>query len=122
MLTKIIGNRGEDAACRYLKKNGYRILERNYKKVQGKIVGEIDIIASKGETLSFVEVKTRKSEEFCLPCEAVTKSKQQKIIKTAYAYIEEKNVDANYSFDVIEVLYDRRNISEIRHLVSAFGL
>lgn len=122
MLTKIIGNRGEDAACRYLKKNGYRILERNYKKVQGKIVGEIDIIARKGETLSFVEVKTRKSEEFGLPCEAVTKSKQQKIIKTAYAYIEEKNVDANYSFDVVEVLYDGRNVSEIRHLVSAFGL
>ncbi len=122
MLTKIIGDSGEAAACRYLKKQGYRILERNYKVIQGKIVGEIDIIAQKGDTISFVEVKTRKSEDFGLPCEAVTKSKQQKIIKTAYAYIEEKNVDANYSFDVIEVLYDGRNVGEIRHLISAFSL
>ena len=122
MLTKLIGDSGETAACRYLKKCGYRILERNYKAVCNKVVGEIDIIAIKGDTVSFVEVKTRKSEDFGLPCEAVTKSKQQKIIKTAYAYIEEKSLDASYSFDVIEVLMEGRTIKEIRHLANAFGL
>ncbi len=120
MKTQQIGELGEKAACRYLKKQGYTILKRNYRKTIGKMIGEIDIIVQKGDTVSFVEVKTRQSEAFGLPCEHVTKSKQQKLIKTAYTYIEEEQLNFNYSFDVVEVLYEGRKIKELRHIPHAF--
>ncbi len=117
-----IGKAGEKAACRFLKKNGYQILEQNYQRSAGKIIGEIDIIARKDELISFVEVKTRKTEDFGLPCEYVTRSKQQKLIKTAYTYIAEKRLDAPCRFDVIEVLCDGKKIQTIRHIPDAFTL
>ncbi|MBQ4518878.1 MAG: YraN family protein [Clostridia bacterium] len=120
MNTKDIGTAGEKAACKYLKKNGYRILECNYQRAAGKIIGEIDIIAKKDNVVSFVEVKTRKSEEFGLPCEFVTKSKQQRLIKTAYTYIMEHNLDECYSFDVIEVLHNGNKVTLVRHIPNAF--
>lgn len=113
-----IGNRGETAACRYLKKNGYKIVERNYRKK----CGEIDIIAKKDDMLCFVEVKTRKSINFGLPCEFVTQSKQQKIIHTAYTYIQETGFCGMLSFDVIEVLYNGQKIQALRHIPHAFTL
>lgn len=122
MLTQSIGQAGEKAACKYLKKNGYTVLECNYKHFSGKMVGEIDIVARKGETVSFVEVKTRKGDAFGLPCEAVTKSKQQKLIRTAYTYIAEHNLDCNYSFDVIEVFHNEKKVVSIRHIPGAFTL
>ncbi len=116
------GKMGEKAAVKHLKHQGYRILACNYSAVSAKIIGEIDIVAQIGDTVSFVEVKTRKNEDFGLPCEYVTKEKQRKIIKTAYTYIEEHRLDANYSFDVIEVLYEGRKIKTLRHIPHAFGL
>ena len=121
-LSKDIGKIGEKAACRYLKKEGYRILATNYARHFGKQIGEIDIVARKGDVVSFVEVKTRKSEAFGLPCEAVTREKQQKIIKTAYTYIGENHLDLSYSFDIIEVFHDGRKITSLRHLPHAFTL
>ncbi|MBE7048565.1 MAG: YraN family protein [Ruminococcaceae bacterium] len=115
-----IGQLGEKAACRYLKKQGYKILTKNYQRAVGKIIGELDIVAQKGDTVAFVEVKTRNSEAFGLPCEFVTKNKQQKIIKTAYTYISEFSLQANYSFDVIEVLHSGASIQEVRHIPNAF--
>ncbi len=122
MIKKDIGSTGEKAACRYLKKQGYKILACNYAHFTGKMVGEIDIVAQKGETVSFVEVKTRKSEDFGLPCEAVTKNKQQKMIRTAYTYINEHHLDANYSFDIIEVLHNEKKVVSLRHIPNAFSL
>ncbi len=122
MRIKDIGLAGEKAACRYLKKNGYKILACNYKRAQGKIIGEIDIIAQKDEVIAFVEVKTRKSEFFGLPCEFVTNAKQQRMIKTAYTYIAEHGLDANYSFDVVEVLHNGSKITTLRHIPYAFTL
>lgn len=122
MIKNRIGDFGEQAACKYLKKQGYKILERNYTHFSGKMVGEIDIIASKNETISFIEVKTRKSKDFGLPCEAVTKTKQQKIIRTAYTYIGEHHLDANYSFDIMEVFHDGKKILSVRHIPNAFTL
>lgn len=118
MKARDIGKIGEDAACRFLKKNGYEILERNYQKT----IGEIDIIAKKGELLSFVEVKTRQNEAFGLPCEFVTKGKQQKIIRTAYTYILEHQLDEACSFDIVEVLHDGHKIQTLRHIPHAFTL
>ncbi len=66
------GLSGEDAACQYLEQKGYKILRRNFRCYSG----EIDIIAAKGQTLSFIEVKTRSSTLYGLPREAVTFGKQ----------------------------------------------
>ncbi len=83
MSTKITGNYGEDLACEYLRKQGYKILERNY-RIRG---GEIDIVAMDGETLVFVEVKARWSHEYGLPAESVTAWKIKYLVKTAQFYV-----------------------------------
>ncbi|MDD5415847.1 MAG: YraN family protein [Candidatus Daviesbacteria bacterium] len=79
-----IGNKGEELACKYLKKLGYRILERNF-RIRG---GEIDIVAKDRDTLVFAEVKTRYSHEFGLPCESMTPWKIRSLLKTARFYIQ----------------------------------
>ena len=110
------GIKGETAAAKYLKKNGYKILERNYRKTYG----EIDIIAQNGENIAFVEVKTRKSDLFGTPAEFVTVQKQKKIIKAAYTYIQEHDLDAEFTFDIVEVYIDGKQIKEINHIKNAF--
>ncbi len=110
------GKTGENVACKYLKKNGYQILERNYRKNYG----ELDIIAKSGENIAFVEVKTRKNDLYGSPSEFVTVSKQKKIIKTAYTYIQENNLDAEFTFDIIEVYLKGRRVSDINHIKNAF--
>ena len=110
------GKAGEIAAAKFLKKSGYKILEKNFRKTYG----EIDIIASKGENVAFVEVKTRKNDYFGTPAEFVTKEKQQKIIKCAYTYIQEKYLDAEFTFDVIEVYMENKKVKDINHIKNAF--
>ena len=102
MNTKVKGNQGEEKACDYLKKQGYRILEQNFRCK----VGEVDIIAQDGEYLVFVEVKYRKNNRHGLPQEAVTFSKQKKISATAGYYIMTHHMKENVSvrFDVVSVL------------------
>ena len=116
MTTKDIGDIGECAAAKFLKKNGYKILRRNYRKPYG----EIDIIAQKGENIAFVEVKTRKSDSYGTPSEFVTLSKQRKLKKTAYTYIQENDLEAEFTFDIIEVYLKRQKIENINHIVNAF--
>lgn len=77
--TRDFGNTGENIACDFLRKNGYKILKRNFRSR----FGEIDIIATKDGNLIFLEVKTRWSKKFGDPKEAVTVWKLQKIRKTA---------------------------------------
>ena len=109
-----IGDLGEDLAFDFLKKNSYTILERNFYKT----FGEIDIIVLKDDVISFVEVKTRKNEDFGYPSEFVNSFKQERIRKTAEAYLLENNLsDYIISFDVIEVLMDKR---KIKHIANAF--
>ena len=110
------GKTGETTAAKFLKKNGYKILERNYRKAYG----EIDIIAQKGENVTFVEVKTRKSDAFGTPAEFVTIKKQKRIIKAAYTYIQEKDLDAEFTFDIVEVYYDGRKVVKVNHIENAF--
>ena len=111
-----IGKTGENAAVSHLKKKGYKILARNYRKSYG----EIDIIASKDENIAFVEVKTRKSDDYGTPSEFVTLKKQKKIIKTAYTYIQENDLDAEFTFDIVEVYLTGRKVRDINHIVNAF--
>lgn len=110
------GKAGENAAAKYLKKSGYKILARNYRRTYG----EIDIVAQKGENVAFVEVKTRKSDAFGTPAEFVTVQKQKKLIKAAYTYIQEHNIDAAFTFDIVEVYIDGKKVKEINHIKNAF--
>ncbi|MDY3006782.1 YraN family protein [Anaerococcus sp. AGMB00486] len=110
-----IGNFGEDLTSKYLEKNGYTILDKNYLKS----FGEIDIIAVKDDILSFVEVKTRKNDKFKRASLDVGYFKQERIKKAAQAYIIEKKLDSFLiSFDVCEVYLEERIIHYIKN---AFG-
>ena len=94
------GKKGENIAVAYLKSNGYRIVERNYKC----LFGEIDIVAKDGDTVVFIEVKSRKSEEFGDPQVAVGLEKQKKISKISLKYLEEKHLyPCNARFDVVAI-------------------
>jgi putative endonuclease len=94
------GKRGEELAATYLAEAGYRIIERNYRCP----FGEIDIIAEEGETLVFVEVKSRRSEAYGDPQLAVGHQKQKKISRIAMNYLKEKNLCHRPArFDVVAV-------------------
>lgn len=96
---KILGRKGETIARKFLKKQGYRILKRNYTCP----FGEADLLAKEGEELVFVEVKTRLSEDFGSPSEAVNDKKQQKYYRIAEYYFL-ANAQMPFRFDVVEVL------------------
>jgi putative endonuclease len=94
------GKQGEDIAVTYLKKRGYHIIERNYTC----LFGEIDIVAKDGDTLVFVEVKSRKSENFGDPQVAVGLEKQKKMSRISLKYLEEKTLyPCNARFDVVAI-------------------
>ena len=114
MFNKEVWVSGETLAVNFLKKQGYKILQQNYKNK----IGEIDIICfnKKENEIIFVEVKSRSSYEFGLPSEAVDFAKQQKIIKTAQVFLTKNNLlNAKIRFDVIEVVN-----KEINHIKYAF--
>lgn len=99
MNNKNIGNAGEDLACRYLEKNGYKILERN--KHYSRFC-EIDIIAEYKNTVVFVEVKTRKTNSFGTPAEAITKTKFVHIKQGVQYYLTEHKVK-DFRIDVVGI-------------------
>ena len=116
--TKTIGNFGENEAEKFLRKNGYKILERNYTTK----LGEIDIIVQKDNYICFVEVKTRSNENYGTPRDAVNYHKQKKIISVAKYYMLTKNKDMFLRFDVIEVVVnkDKTKVEKIEHIEDAF--
>ena len=114
-LRHLFGSAGESAAAAYLKKKGYRILGQNY----SCRFGEIDIIAQHGMDVVFVEVKARKNENFAQAREFVTRSKQERVIKTAMMWLQQNDVDLQPRFDVIEVVGEGRT-QQIRHMETAF--
>lgn len=108
----ILGKNGEDIAVEYLKQKGYKIIERNFYCR----TGEIDIIALKDEYLVFIEVKTRSSNEYGLPAEAVTKRKLEHFYKTARYYVYTRNLQDEFiRFDVIEV-YFKNSQYRVNHI------
>lgn len=116
MCSQIIGQAGESAVINLLQKDGFAILEQNYKK----FFGEIDIIAQKDTIIAFVEVKTRTRTTTSM-FEIVTPAKQRKIIMTAQAYIAENNkMNMTYRFDVALVQIQNKIISNITHIPNAF--
>ena len=115
---KQTGDTGENYCAAYMKKHGYKILDRNYKKSYG----EIDIIALKDGVLCFTEVKTRHSNPMTQPYEAVDYRKRRRIIKAAQAYIAENRVDRYCRFDVCEVITDIETLKllKINYIEAAF--
>lgn len=122
ILTKnrLIGNRGERKAASYLRKNGYKIKERNYVSLDT----EIDIIAENRDYLVFVEVKTRTEkdgEEAPRPALAVTAEKQRKILNCAKFYSRFEKSNKMLRFDIIEVLIRNGKINNLNHMEGAFN-
>ena len=99
MNNREFGAKGEDLACEYLKKNGYEILERN--KHFSKFC-EIDIIAKLKDKYVFVEVKTRRTNNFGTPLEAITKAKYNNIKTGLLSYLQENKI-RKYQIDVIGI-------------------
>ncbi len=110
------GKLGENLAAAYLERHGYRVLERNYRRLRC----EIDIVANQGETLVFAEVKARSGDRYGLGREAVTHTKQGNLVRAAQAYIlENSRHGCNARFDVLEV--DLRT-GTVNHIINAFQL
>lgn len=106
-----LGKKGERKARWYLRFHGWKILERNYKNP----FGEVDIIAKKGEVVAFIEVKTRLSDIFGTPKEAVNEQRRRRYVAAAKYYFSGKTIDCTVRFDIIEVFRGQLN-----HIENAF--
>jgi len=110
---KKLGNRGEKIAAKVLRKQGYRIIEKNYHSR----LGEIDIVAKEDESIVFVEVKTRCSTDFGLPEEALSYDKRRRLSKLALGYLAHRRIkDTNCRFDVVSILMDNKKVSKVKHI------
>lgn len=119
-LNKSLGTYGEDLAEQFLREKGYYIIQKNFRCR----LGEIDIIASDKNYITFIEVKTRYNNHYGSPAEAITISKQKKLYKLAQVYIFQKRlINYNFRFDVIEVLIDSKtNNPNINLIQDAFQI
>ena len=112
------GKKGEDIAAACLRKEGYRIVERNYRC----LYGEIDIIAMDAGDVVFIEVKSRKSDNFGSPEEAVGITKQKKISKVALNYLRERGLaDHNARFDIVAIRFMPQG-NRVKLIRNAFDL
>ena len=111
------GRRGEDLAHRYLRAHGHTVVARNYRTRGG--TAEVDLISRDGETLVFVEVKTRGTDWFGAPEEAVDTEKRRRIIRGADHYLVHTGAeDAQVRFDIVTVLFEAPE--RIEHIRDAF--
>lgn len=114
------GALGEKLACRFLRRNGYKILYRNFRGRRG---GEIDIVCRDRDTLVFVEVKTRRSEIFGRPSEAISRDQQRRISQGGLAWLRLlDNPDVLFRFDVVEVLVADERKPQLELIQNAFQL
>jgi len=104
--TLSLGQLGEKIASNFLEKNGYQIIEKNYR---ARRWGEIDLIAIDGDTLAFVEVKTRIGDQMLEPFEAVDNHKLRTLKKSAYQFLSrnhQKRLPEAYRIDVVSVHFN----------------
>lgn len=112
-----LGRWGEEIAANHLAEQGYRLLERNVRTKHG----EIDLVMLDGETLVFVEVKTRSQLVYGTPAESVTRRKQHKLRELALDYLRQQEVYfRSFRFDVCAVLYSPNQLVSIQHIPYAF--
>lgn len=112
-----LGKAGEEVALKYLKRKKFKIIKKGFRLYKG----EIDVIAYDRKTLVFIEVKTRRSRSFGLPEESVTTAKQRQIKKIAQGFMAFNNLEnVECRFDVISLIFNKRNGYFIRHFKDAF--
>jgi len=113
-----LGEQGERQAARFLRRLGYRIVATRHRRRYG----EIDIIAVEDQTVVFVEVKTRRSEEHGRPAEAVNAQRQARLTRAALAFLKSHGLLEYASrFDIVEVVWPQdQKRPKIQHLSNAF--
>ena len=112
-----LGLRGEDLAEKFVKKEKYKIIERNFQTRYG----EIDIIARKANIIVFIEVKTRASSEFAQPWEAVGFRKRKNLKAAAKIYLQQHPVrECEFRFDVISIIVEDHAQPQIEWIQEAF--
>ena len=124
--TSETGRRGEQLAAVYLEENGYRLVLSNFKVPIGRnkrgaaVTGEVDIVATDGDVLCFIEVKTKTSDDFAAPLAAVNLRKQRQITRTARVYRRIFGLhDMNYRFDVVSIVLKQKSEPRIE-LIKGF--
>ena len=112
--SSVMGTRGEMLAAEFIEREGYRIVMANFKAPIGRnskgvqVTGEIDIIALDGDTVCFIEVKTRRSEDFGGPLSAVDLRKQRQITRTARVYKRLFGLfEMGHRFDVVSIVLEK---------------
>ncbi|MDR0947229.1 MAG: YraN family protein [Ruminococcus sp.] len=118
---KSLGKLGEDIVAQMLIKKGCKIIDRNFKRGGG----EIDIIAEKGETVIFVEVKTRSPEaveKYGEGVTAISPTKMKRIIKTASKWMYIKNCELQARFDIAELVIKNKKLTYFEYIADAFTL
>lgn len=111
LYNKKFGKKGERQAVKFLKRKGYKILEKNFKNP----FGEVDVIAKKDGAVAFIEVKTRTGDLYGTPSEAVGNSRKRRYVKAAEYYFKGRDIDCTVRFDVIEI-YN----GNVNHIENAF--
>jgi putative endonuclease len=111
-----LGNKGERLAVDFILKKGYTLLEKNWRHKKD----ELDIIAKHDSCLVIIEVKTRSTNYFGAPEDAVDFKKQQRIIAATNAYVEKNDINLDTRFDVISII-TRNSTIEINHIEDAFS-
>jgi putative endonuclease len=116
---KLLGQKGEDDAARHLAVKGYTILGRNVRTPSG----ELDLVASAGEFLVFIEVKARRSRSHGLPEEAITPRKKKHLLESAQHYLQTAGwTDRPWRIDVVAIEYDRKGgVERIEVFENAVG-
>lgn len=113
------GELGERAARKFLQRAGLKFLTANYRSDHG----EIDLIFRDADCLCFIEVKTRSSESWTRPADAVDARKRRLLSQTALDYLRQlKNPQVKFRFDIVEVLLADGEVREVRHLPNVFSL
>jgi len=114
---KVTGNKGEELAAGYLSKKGYKIIERNFRTR----FGEIDIVCWDGETLVFVEVKTKIGHDFGEPEEMVNKGKLAQVKRMGEVYLLDKCLDVACRVDVVAVVLESDgSVERIEHYQAVY--
>lgn len=121
MNTIPLGKLGEQIAINYLREKGYKILDRNFR---WKKLGELDIIAKKGNNVAFIEVKARRKKHLSdfIPEDSITFTKQKKLIKLAQIWLAKQKLNnVDWQIDILAIEVYRSSPPDIRHLENAIG-
>ena len=117
---KILGDWGETEARRYLETKAYVFIDRNFRVPEG----EIDLVMQDGDIIVFIEVKTRISDKFGTPEESVSKAKRQRLLRAAWAFLQEREmIDASLRIDFVAIEASLNwTIKRLEHYQSAFDI